>query len=179
MQDEGNDVWATDEVHFQQYGSSCRMWVPPEKRNPVLRHYPGRKSVGYFGAVRLRDGKFIYRKESGKFNAQTFWDFMIQVKEDGSLPGKKMIVITDNAKYHHAKLHKEWREQSADSFALDYLPPYSPDLNPIERVWKLTRRNRLHNRYFHEIAAIEDTVEDLFDSWKDDSLTLELLCAII
>jgi hypothetical protein len=47
------DLWALDEVHFQQYGSRCRMWIPPEVKEPVLLHAPTRKSVGYFGAVRL------------------------------------------------------------------------------------------------------------------------------
>lgn len=178
MQDDHNDLWALDEVHFQQYGSSCRMWVPTEVKNPELRHYPGRKSVGYFGAVRLRDGKFIYRKEPGKFNARTFWEFMVQMKETGFCPGKRMVVISDNAKYHHAKLHKEWREYNTGSYDLDYLPPYSPDLNPIERVWKLTRRNRLHNRYFPTLKSIEETVEDLFESWRDGSDNLRRLCAI-
>ena len=51
-----------------------------------------------------------------------------------------MVVITDNAQYNHARLHRDWYEQHADRFALDYLPPYTPELNPIERVWKLTRR---------------------------------------
>src|SRR5690606_23730629 len=46
------DLWAMDEVHFQQYGSRCRMWVPPETRDPVLLHHPTRRGVGYFGAVR-------------------------------------------------------------------------------------------------------------------------------
>jgi hypothetical protein len=41
-----------DEVHFQQHGSRCRMWVPPETKDPVLLHHPTRQSVGYFGAVR-------------------------------------------------------------------------------------------------------------------------------
>ena len=47
-------MWSLDEVHFQQYGSRCRMWVPPETQDPILLHHPGRASVGYFGAVRLR-----------------------------------------------------------------------------------------------------------------------------
>jgi hypothetical protein len=51
------DLWSTDEVHFQQHGSRCRMWIPPECRDPVVWHYPTRKSVGYFGAIRLCDGK--------------------------------------------------------------------------------------------------------------------------
>src|SRR5580692_5918560 len=61
--DETVDLWAMDEVHFQQYGSRCRMWIPPEVKDPVLQHHPTRKSVGYFGAVRLRDGKFIFARE--------------------------------------------------------------------------------------------------------------------
>jgi hypothetical protein len=36
---------------FQQHGSHCRMWVPPEIKDPILRHAPTRKSVACFGAV--------------------------------------------------------------------------------------------------------------------------------
>lgn len=133
------DLWSADEVRFQQHGSRCRMWIAPEDADPVIMHEPTRRSVGYFGAVRLRDGKFVYRRETEKFNAKTFWDFLKQLRESSSHSGKKVIVISDNARYHHAQLHREYREKCADRFALDFLPPYSPDLNPIERVWKLTR----------------------------------------
>jgi hypothetical protein len=76
MEDVAVDLWATDEVHFQQHGSRCRMWVPPETKDPVLLHHPTRRSVGYFGAVRLRDGKFQFSRETGKFNAMTFFAFL-------------------------------------------------------------------------------------------------------
>ena len=56
------DLWALDEVHFQQQGSRCRMWVPPETKDPVVYHHPTRKSVGYFAAVRLRDGQGAIRQ---------------------------------------------------------------------------------------------------------------------
>jgi transposase len=42
---------------------------------------------------------------------------------------------------------------------VDYLPPYSPELNPIERVWKLTRRRCLHNRYFSQLDEVITAVE--------------------
>src|SRR5437764_8793459 len=45
-----------------------------------------------------------------------------------------------------SRLHKEWRATHIEDFVLDYLPPYSPELNPIERVWKLTRRDRKSTR---------------------------------
>jgi transposase len=81
-------------------------------------------------------------------------------------------------KYHHAKLHADWRVEHHARFCLDYLPPYSPDLNPIERVWKLTRRNCLHNRYFQTLKHIENVVEEQFDMWRNSNDTLRRLCAI-
>jgi len=177
-EDEGIDLWALDEVHFQQYGSRCRMWIPPEIKDPVLRHFPGRKSLGYFGSVRLQDGLFVSMREPDKFNAQTFHEFMKKLVEVGSKSGRKMVLIADNAKFHHATLHREWREELADRFVLDFLPPYSPDLNPIERVWKLVRRNCLHNRYFHSLKQVEEVVESQFLEWSDGSETLRKLCAI-
>lgn len=178
MKERDVDLWALDEVHFQQYGSRCRMWIPPEDKDPVLRHFPGRKSVGYFGAVRLRDGKFVYRREPENFNAVTFHEFMKQLLASGAEPRQRMIVIIDNVKYHHAKLHKDWRMKHAGRFDLDYLPPYSPDLNPVERVWKLTRRSCIHNRYFPSLKDIEAAVENQFSLWAEPNDTLRRLCAI-
>ena len=154
------------------------MWIPPEIKDPVVRHFPGRKSVGYFGAVRLRDGLFVAMREPDKFNAQSFRNFMEKLLVVGSTEGRKMVLITDNAKYHHAKLHREWREEHADRFVLYFLPPYSPDLNPVERVWKLVRRICLHNRYFHTLKEIEEVVENQFLEWSLASDILRKLCAL-
>jgi len=91
---------------------------------------------------------------------------------------KAVAVITDNARYHHARLHKDWRQQQQPHFRLDFLPPYSPDCNPIERVWKLTRRQCLHNRYFHTLEEVIRTVENKFAEWALGNPTLHKLCAI-
>ena len=72
-------------------------------------------------------------------------------------------MIADHAKFHHARLHQQWRLDCQDRFTLDYLPPYSPDLNPIERVWKLTRRLCLHNQYFPSLKEVVATVESKFN----------------
>lgn len=167
-----------DEVHFQQHGSRCRMWIPPEDKDPILLHHPTRRSVGYFGAVRLRDGKLAYRREEARFNAVTFHAFMKHLRNVSSKSERRVIVITDNARYHHAILHKEWRQQHTDRFALDFLPPYSPDLNPIERLWKLTRRLCLHNRYFPELDDVTTVVESQFALWRSGNETVRRLCAI-
>src|SRR5262249_50083746 len=154
MTDDVVDLWALDEVHFQQQGSRCRMWVPPETRDPVVYHQPTRKSVGYFAAVRLRDGEFLFRRESGRFNGESFWEFLKVFRAASAVAGRRVVAISDNAQYHRSKLHLEWRVQQVPDFGLDFLPPYSPELNPIERVWKLTRRLCLHNRYFAFLDSV-------------------------
>jgi len=93
--------------------------------------------------------------------------------------GRRVLVLADNARYHHAKLHAEWREKCSTRFALLFLPPYSPDLNPIERVWKLTRRLATHNRYFEKIDHVAEAVESQFKYWSKANTTLNKLCAII
>jgi hypothetical protein len=91
------DLWAMDEVHFQQYGSRCRMWVPPEVKDPVLLHHPTRQSVGYFGAVRLRDGKFVFSRETNRFDAQTTWSFLDLLRQRSRRAGRAVVLIIDNA----------------------------------------------------------------------------------
>jgi hypothetical protein len=152
------------------------MWVPWEEEDPVVWHYPGRKSVGYYGAVRLRDGKGLFRKEPEMFDGATFWVFLRQLESVSQETGRRVIVIIDNAKYHHAKLHAEWRTEKMGRFALDFLPPYSPELNPIERVWKRTRRNCLHNVYFPKLVKVVETVEGQFAKWSEPNAELATLC---
>ena len=173
------ELWALDEVHFQQYGSRCRMWVAPEIKDPILMHAPVRHKVGYFGAVRLRDGKFLHAREENRFDAASFWNFLKMLRSRTSRCAKKLVIISDNARYHHGILHKTWREECADRFALDFLPPYSPELNPTERIWKLTRRLCIHNEYFACITEVSDRVEGQFHRWANGNETLRKLCGII
>jgi len=154
------------------------MWVPPEQKDPVLLHHPTRRSVGYFGAVRLRDGKVVSQREEERFNAVTFHTFLKHLRQVSSRSGRRVVIITDNAKYHHAKLHAEWRTQQAPKFVLDFLPPYSPELNPIERLWKLTRRLCLHNRYFPTLKDVIVAVELKFNQWRSGNEVVRKLCAI-
>jgi len=66
------------------------------------------------------------------FDGLTFWNFLQRLRQASAGSGRRVITITDNTKYHHAKLHQEWREQQAPDFVLDYLPPYSPEANPAQ-----------------------------------------------
>jgi transposase len=153
------------------------MWVPPEIRDPVMLHAPTRKSVACFGAVSLDTGRFVYTI-CPVFNAETFGGFLRQLLRHRR-SGKQMVVVLDNAKYHHAVVLKPLLHEYRASLRLLFLPPYSPQLAPIERVWKLTRRLVMHNRYFATLEAVLDAVSACFRLWRKPNDVLRRLCCII
>lgn len=171
------DIWFEDECHFQQHGSRCTMWVPPENIDPIVLHAPTRKHVGVFGAASL-EGRFVFQQQQ-QFNAETFLCFLKQLIQHRR-KNRKMFVVTDNARWHHAIHVRPWLKENKKIIQLDFLPPYSPDLNHIERVWKLARHLCTHNRYFSSAEVLAETVFRQFTFWsKKDNQTLAKLCAII
>ena len=171
------DLWSLDECHFQQHGSRCAMWIPPEETDPVLLHAPTRKHVRLLGAVRIADGKLVTRVEE-TFNGISFGDFLEQLLAHRR-PGRRMQLILDNASYHHACYFRNWLKARRRWMKLDFLPAYSPELNPIERVWKLTRRLCTHNRYFPTLQELVESVQTQFVHWSKPNSTLRRLCAVI
>jgi len=127
MEDAAIDLWATDEVHFQQHGSRCRMWVPPETKDPVLLHHPTRGSAGYFGAVRLRNGKFQFSWETAKFNTVPFFAFLKGLRRTSIRTGRRVVVITDNARYHHAHFTKNGERHTSRTLCWITCRPTAPN----------------------------------------------------
>ena len=65
-----------------------------------------------------------------------------------------MVIVLDNARYRHARLLGPLLLRYRKVMELLFLPPYSPQLAPIERVWKLTRRLATHNQYFATLDGV-------------------------
>ena len=152
------------------------MWVAPEIKDPILQHAPTRKSVACFGAVSMSSGQFV-RMMCPIFNAATFQDFLKRLLRQHT-PGRRMILVLDNARYHHAVLLASFLRRCRPNLKLLFLPPYSPQLAPIERVWKLTRRLATHNRYFATLPEVLLAVNACFDRWRGPNQVLRRLCCI-
>ena len=106
------------------------MWIPPENRDPVVYHHPTRKSVGYFGAVRLRDGRFLFRRETGRFNGESFWEFLKQFREASPVAGRRVIAISDNAQYHRSRFDLTWRQHQERPIPFGFPAAVQPGPEP-------------------------------------------------
>ena len=88
----------------------------------------------------------------------------------------KSILILDNAKYHHANIIRDYA--FITRIDLLFLPPYSPELNPIERVWKLTKKHAIHNRYFQLLGDMKSALLGEFNKYFKPNDELKRLCVI-
>jgi transposase len=152
------------------------MWIAPESRDPIVMHAPTRKSVACFGAVNLNTGRLV-TSFCPLFNGQTFEVFVRRLLRHRR-PGRRMVVVLDNAAYHHARVLKPLLRKHRRDLSFFFLPPYSPQLSTIERVWKLTRRLATHNRHFPTLPAVLKAVTVCFQRWQRPNETLRRLCCI-
>lgn len=89
----------------------------------------------------------------------------------------------DNAPWHKKTLRLVDTEKQpeyadiSDKVSFLMLPPYSPDLNPIEQVWRITRRENTHNTFFASISDLANTVDIAFDAWAVPNAQLKSLCS--
>lgn len=97
--------------------------------------------------------------------------------------GKKFVIIMDNAPWHKKMFRlvvTEKLEEYADireNVEFIMLPPYSPDLNPIEQVWRITRRENTHNTFFDSVSSLKLTLDNAFSQWIVPNSQLHSLCS--
>lgn len=125
------DLYYADETRVSQEGYVPYGWQFAEEQ--VAIEVCKGKAINCFGLL-SRTNKFIYRTSEKNINA----DFVIQTLDALSLNISKFtVVVLDNARIHTARkvkqLLKIWQQRGLFLF---YLPPYSPHLNIIERLWK-------------------------------------------
>jgi transposase len=89
--------------------------------------------------------------------------------------GKIILLILDNARYHHANMIQPWFHKNKQKIELLFLPPYSPELNPAELIWKYFRYLVTYNRYFPTLENLIDDLGTKLQDWDIPNSRLQLL----
>jgi transposase len=120
-----------DEASLSGTATISRGWAKRKNRLKICQPQRKKERRTIFGCVCPDTGKLITSvAEQG--NTITFFKFLLKVSQ--TFKDKKVCMITDNVKFHHAKRLKPILERYKHRIELIFLPPYSPDLNPVERV---------------------------------------------
>jgi len=132
-------LYCQDEAGVSLVPVLGKTWAKKGK-TPVVKLTGKRGGICISSAISPK-GRMIFRIEKGRVTADTFVDFLEKIRKHH--PRRKILVVTDRARPHIAKKVRDHAEANKKSFALYYLPPYSPELNPGEHVWGYLKGKKL------------------------------------
>ena len=163
-----------DEVSFAQWGSLAKTWAPRGVQL-IVKTSGKRKGMKIFGAIEFNAGDFLYQECLEKFNGETYIDFLQHILDTYSCP---VFLIEDGAPYHRGKDVKIFTDKmkAAGRLFVYRLPTYSPDLNPIEKLWKQTKKDATHLKYFPAFDDLRHAVLKAFQKYLNDAM--KILCVM-
>jgi len=158
---ENDPIYFADATHPQHNSIPAYGWIK-KGQEKELKANCGRQRLNINGAINLE----TLAPVTGFYetiNAEAALDLFTQI--EARHPAAKVIyVIVDNARYYHSQVLKE--ALRGTKIRLIFLPPYSPNLNLIERFWKFFKKKVLNNRYYETFAEFERACKNFFRQWK-------------
>jgi transposase len=141
-------VFFMDEARFGQQGTTTRMWAPKGSR-PTAVKQTRYEWLYLFAAVEPATGVSV-ALQAPSINTGTMSVFLQMLASELG-PKDHAVLIMDQAGWHRARKLK-----TPTNIWILFLPPYSPELNPVERLWAYLRSHYLANRTFDNYQHLLD-----------------------
>jgi transposase len=135
---EGAEIFFADEASIRTDFHAGTSWAPIGQ-TPVVAKTGARTSVMMISAVSPK-GKLRFMVHDQGLKSEEFITFCRRLLDD--VPDKKVFLIVDGGRIHTSKMTRRFVERT-ERMELFYLPPYSPELNPDEWVWKNVKHDRV------------------------------------
>lgn len=162
-------VFFVDAAHFVMGAFLGMLWC---FERLFLKSSSGRQRYNVLGAYSVKGTELITLTNNAYINSDTIVDLLILISAQH--PDTVITLVMDNARYQRcSKVIDKANELKID---LLFLPPYSPNLNLIERLWKFTKKQCLYNRYYESFslftAAIDECLEKVGSTFSEKVKTL-------
>lgn len=149
-----------DSSHPQHQTQLAYGWILKGERKEIPMTGTQRR-VNVMGAINLTDHN-VQSMTAETINEANFLVFLKKLRK--CYGSQKIHIILDNASYHSSKLVKGAAENL--NIKMHYLPPYSPNLNAIERLWKVMKEVVSYNRYYAKFEDFKSALDDFFKNIK-------------
>lgn len=154
---ENETICFIDGVHPTHNVQPAYGWIQKGVRKEIPAN-TGRARINLSGSIDVITHNIVIQ-EDWTLNAESTIRFFQKIEE--AYPSKQKIhVFCDNAPYYLNKVVKAYLETS--KICLHFLPPYSPNLNPIERLWKWIKERMIYNTYYEHFEDFRGAVFGFF-----------------
>ena len=148
-----------DSVHPTQSTVLSYGWIKKGKEH----HIPTtgmRTRANITGAINLQTMD-VFSRQYDKINSSTFIDFLTYLGKECYPKAPKIHLIVDQGPCHTSKETKAFLKENP-RIKIHYLPPYSPNLNPIERLWKVMHEHITYNKFYEKKKEFMESVQEFF-----------------
>jgi len=163
-----------DEASFPQWGTLTSTWAR-RGQQPQVKTCGKRKGYKVFGLIDSFTGHFFYQGQDGRLNSAASITFLTRVLAQTTQP---IILIQDGAKYHTSAETTAFFAQQTARLQVVQLPTYSPDYNPIEKLWKKIKQQDTHLHYFPTFEALTEKVEQALLKFTNAPEEILALCSL-
>ncbi|MDE1316074.1 IS630-like element ISVa15 family transposase [Vibrio aestuarianus] len=155
---EDESIVFIDAVHPTLSTKISHGWIRTGQ-DKVIETTGNRSRLNIIGALNLSDIGATIVHDYESINSESIVRFFCKLRESYSL-AHKLHIILDGAGYHRSDLVKD--ASFVLNIKLHYLPPYSPNLNPIERLWKVMNEKSRNNVYFKRKRDFKAAIDQFF-----------------
>ena len=153
-----------DAMHPTQATKVSGGWIKTGQ-DKAIKTTGSRTRLNVVGAIDLNNISDATVNRYDKVNSESIQDFFGTIRKKYPLK-KEIHLILDGAGYHRSQALKDKAVEL--NIKLHYLPPYSPNLNPIERLWKVMNEHVRNNQYFSTAKEFRDKVDEFFQKTLPD-----------
>lgn len=162
-----------DESMIRDYQAISNTWFLKGQQK-IIPTYGRHQGVKLIGVLDYETGD-VFCVQEEQYTAVEFLDFLEKVI--ARYPNERIVMVLDNARIHHAKLIQPFLDKHKDHFEFLFLPPYSPDLNLIEGLWKWMKSTVIYNVFFSNVGQIQQAVQGFIQTINQQPLkTVDRLC---
>ena len=164
-----------DEFSLSNTATVSYKWSPKGKQPEVQCKQSKRERQTAFGSLNYDTGQMTVNF-ADKGNSKTFKKHLKKVLKQYR-KASKIVMVLDNVAFHHANRIRDWLK-SNPKLELFFLPPYSPELNAIERAWWYMRKKITHNRFTKSLKERKACFWKMFSHFQKSNEELKRVCEI-
>lgn len=159
--DEDWIILFADSAEVSLMPTITRCWTPIGQQREILTPGVRAKKRWDWGAVDVRTGQTvsIVHERRNNIGFRRLLAAIARTFDLGTQPQRQVRLFVDNDRAHDAKAVRKLLSKYETRIQLEWLPPYSPQLNPQEDIWQHMRRRVTHNHYFEELTPLVEAVE--------------------
>lgn len=129
----------------------ARTWAP-RGQTPVIQYSFNWKQLS--AVAGLTFWRFYFRFFPGTIRAPQLLEFLRALRTQ--LRGRKLLIIWDGLGTHKSRLVRRWLEAQQGKVQIEFLPPYAPELNPVEQIWNYLKNREIPNLCAADLAEVGD-----------------------